>query len=43
MYPEGQPDLPAECPLGGFEGPPTPKRPRAVIFEHHPAIRTVLE
>jgi hypothetical protein len=43
VYPEGQTDLPAERPLGGFEGPPTSKRPRAVIFEHHPAVSTVLE
>lgn len=43
MYPEGQPDLPAERPLGGFEGSSTPERPRAVIFEHHPAVRAVLE
>lgn len=43
MYPEGQPDLPAKRPLGGFEAPPTPERPRAVIFEPHPAVRVVLE
>jgi hypothetical protein len=35
--------VPAERPLGGFEGPPTPERPRAVIFEPHPAVRVVLE
>ena len=43
MYPEGQTGLPAERPRGGFEGPPTPERPRAVIFEPHPAVRAVLE
>lgn len=43
MYPEGQRDLPAERPPGGFEGSPTPERPRAVVFEPHPAVRVVLE
>jgi hypothetical protein len=44
VYPEGQRDLPAERPLGGFERPSTPKKtPRAVILEPHPAVRAVLE
>jgi hypothetical protein len=41
---DGQRDLPAERPLGGFERPTTPeKTPRAVIVEPHPAVRAVLE
>jgi hypothetical protein len=43
VYPEGQTGLPAGRPRGGFEGPPTPERSRAVIFEPHPAVRAVLE
>ena len=43
MCPEGQRDLPVERPLGGFEGSPTPERPRAVIVEPHPAVCVVLE
>lgn len=42
MYPEGQPDLPARRPDGGFEVRQPPKG-RAVIFEPHPAVRVALE
>ena len=42
MYPEGQPDLPAGRPCGGFEAC-QPSKGRAVIFESHPAVRVVLE
>ena len=42
MYPEGQPDLPAGRPGGGFEARRPPKG-RAVIFEPHPAVRVALE
>jgi hypothetical protein len=42
VYPEGQPDLPARRPDGGFEVRQPPKG-RAVIFEPHPAVRVALE
>ena len=42
MYPEGQPDLPAGLPGGGF-GACQPPKGRAVIFEPHPAVRVALE
>jgi hypothetical protein len=43
VYPEGQSDLPAERPVGGFERSSTPKTFRVVIVEPHPAVRVVLE
>jgi hypothetical protein len=42
VYPEGQPDLPAGRPGGGFEARQPPKG-RAVIFEPHPPVRVALE
>ena len=43
MCPEGQIDLPAERPVGGFERLSLLKTSRAVIVEPHPAVRAVLE
>ena len=43
MYSERQRGLPARRPVGGFERPSTPERPRVVIFEPHPVVRVALE